>query len=60
MENVVCHSKSNTKYRTVDGYVQKNSKEIKLSSKKVKGKYLLHQRKEFVESQCSRDQGGFL
>lgn len=59
MENVVCHSKSNTKYRTVDCYVQKNSKEIKLSSKKVKGQYL-HQRKEFVESQGSRDQGGFL
>lgn len=34
MENVVHHRERNTKYKIVGFYVQKNSKEIKLSSKK--------------------------
>lgn len=60
MRNVVHHRERNTKYRIVACYIHKNTKKIKLSSKKVKGQYLLLQRKELVESQCSREQGGFL
>lgn len=60
MRNVVHHRERNTKYRIVACYIHKNPKKIKLSSKKVKGQYLLLQRKELVESQCSREQGGFL
>lgn len=36
MENVVHQRERNTKYKIVDLYVQKNSKEIKLSSKNFK------------------------